>query len=296
MARLPAVSCDAKAYVNMVAMAGNNGSSAATYFGRQMKAERIAHGWTLRELAARTGIDFATLSRIENGKRPPTEKLATACDTVFPERRGWFLDYFEESKSWVPAGFRSWGEYEDRAVTVRSWTPGVVDGLLQTEAYARALLETSGAADEVVSARLDARMARQQRVLYRGEPPLTWFVVDELSLYRRVGTAEVMAGQLRNLADVARLGHVTLQVLPAVAHPATQGSFVVTDVAAYAEHSFGGYTFTEPETVTAALRLFANIGAESNKASESLATIEGLADLWRTGEPRATAARTAASA
>ena len=44
-------------------------------------------------MSERTGIDFATLSRVENGHRPPTENLATACDAVFPERRGWFLQY-----------------------------------------------------------------------------------------------------------------------------------------------------------------------------------------------------------
>jgi transcriptional regulator with XRE-family HTH domain len=74
-------------------MTANTGSSAATHFGRQMKKERVAHGWSLREFSARTGIDFTTASRIESGKRPPTEKVAKACDVVFPGRRGWFREY-----------------------------------------------------------------------------------------------------------------------------------------------------------------------------------------------------------
>jgi uncharacterized protein DUF5753 len=45
---------------------------------------------------------------LENGKRAANEKLAMACDRVFPERRGWFLEYYEESKSWMPPGLRSW--------------------------------------------------------------------------------------------------------------------------------------------------------------------------------------------
>jgi transcriptional regulator with XRE-family HTH domain len=281
---------------NIVVMSANIGNSAATHFGRQMRKERVAHGWSLREFANRTGIDFTTASRIENGRRPPTEAVAAACDQVFPERRGWFGEYYEESKSWVPAGFRSWGEYEDKAATLRSWTPGVIDGLLQTDAYARALLSTAGSTDEVTSARLASRMARQHRVLYRDDPPLSWFVVDELSLYRLVGSPDVMAGQMRQLADAGRQTHVTLQVLPAVAHPAGASGLVVTDSAAYAEHVIGGYVFTEQETVTAALRLFSSINAECFRASESAALIERLGEEWTTGAPRLTATRTAASA
>jgi hypothetical protein len=277
-------------------MSANTGNSAATHFGRQMKKERLAHGWSLREFSARTGVDFTTLSRIESGKRPPTEKVAKACDVAFPGRRGWFFEYYEESKSWVPAGFRSWAEYEDKAVTLRTWTPGVIDGLLQTQDYARELLSTAGATAEVTEARLASRMARQARVLLRDDPPLAWFVVDELSLYRLVGSAEVMAGQMRHLADVGTLPNVTLQILPAVAHPAGASGFVVTDSAVYAEHVIGGFTYTEAETVTAALRLFTRINAESSKASESLAMIGRLGELWTTGGSPLTQTRTAASA
>jgi DNA-binding XRE family transcriptional regulator len=268
----------------MVFMSANNGNSAATHFGRQMKKERQAHGWTLREFSARTGIDFTTASRIENGKRPPNEAVAKACDLVWPERRGWFLDYYEESKSWVPAGFRSWAEYEDKAVTLRVWSPGVIDGLLQTESYARAFLSTvAGATDEMLNARLANRMERQRRVLMREEPPASWFVVDELSLYRVVGNTEVMAEQMQQLAAAALMPNVTIQVLPAVAHPANASELIITDSAAYVEHLVGGLVYTADETVTPLERLFTIIQSESEKASESLAMIERLGETWASG-------------
>jgi transcriptional regulator with XRE-family HTH domain len=267
-------------------MSANNGNGAATHFGRQMKKERLAHGWSLREFSARTGIDFTTASRIENGKRPPNEAVAKACDRVWPGRRGWFAEYYEESKSWVPAGFRSWGEYEDKAVTLRAWSPGVLQGLLQTEGYARALLSTvPGVNTEIVAARLANRMERQRRVLFRDDPPSIWFVLDELSLYRCVGSAELMAEQLRHLADVAALPHVTMQVLPAVAHPANASELIVTDSAAYVEHLAGGLVYTEGETVTTLERLFTSIHSESDKASDSLAMIERLGEAWTGGSP-----------
>jgi transcriptional regulator with XRE-family HTH domain len=187
----------------------NNGNFAATHFGRQMRKERLAHGWSLREFNERTGIDMGQASRIETGKQPPTEKVADACDRVFPERRGWFREYYEESKTWVPAGFRSWAEYEDKAATLRVWAPTIVHGLLETENYARIMLSVyPGVSDQVVKARLASRMERQRRVLFRADPPDVHVIVDEAALYRRVGSAEVMAEQMSHLLELAALDHV----------------------------------------------------------------------------------------
>ena len=81
-----------------------------THFGKQVKKERLARGWSLPELARQTGIDAGHWSRIERGVRPPTEFVAEACDRVFPERKGWFGEYYRDSRSWAPPGFRSWTE------------------------------------------------------------------------------------------------------------------------------------------------------------------------------------------
>jgi hypothetical protein len=265
-----------------------------SHFGRQVRKERLARGWSLDELAARTGMGAGHWSRIENGKRPPTEAVARAADRAFPERRGWFLEYYEESKSWTPAGFRNWAEYEDKATNVRAWMPGILHGLVQTENYARAMLRTyPGVTDEILAARLRSRMERQRRILMRDDAPAVWFIVDQMALYRDVGGADVMADQMRHLAEIATMPNVRLQVLPAVAHPAGAGELIVTDDAAYAEHIAGGLVFTEPETVATLANLFVTIQVESLRASESVALIEEVGDIWTThGESQATAAPT----
>lgn len=74
-------------YGNIAGVAVNNGNP-ATHFGRQMRKERQARGWSIHEFARQTGLNAGHLSRIENGKRPPTENVATACDAAFPQRRG----------------------------------------------------------------------------------------------------------------------------------------------------------------------------------------------------------------
>src|SRR3984957_6458955 len=141
----------------------NNGGNPATHFGRQIRKERLARGWSIHELARRGGLGPGHLSRIENGKPPPTENVAGACDEVFPERRGWFTEYYEELRGWseVPAAFRNWSELEEKAARLCDWWPSVVTGLLQTQDYARALINVvPGTTPETANARLANRMER----------------------------------------------------------------------------------------------------------------------------------------
>jgi plasmid maintenance system antidote protein VapI len=278
----------------MAVMNGHNGNVPATHFGRMMRKERTAHGWTLREFATRTGINFSHLSRIENGTRPPTEKVALACDVVFPERNSYFIELYQEMRLWAPPGFRDWAEHEERTATLRDWSPTVITGLLQTADYARAVLETAaGATEEIVSARLAARMERQKRVFAR--EVRAWFIVDEPSLSRLAGSPAVMAAQLGHLGDVARLPNVTMTVMPAVVHPAGASGFVITDTAAYVEHVAGGFVYSEPETVTRLDILFDTLRAESHRVSDSAAIIKRMEATWTTGNP-ATATPTAGTA
>jgi hypothetical protein len=131
-------------------------------------------------------------------------------------------------------------------------------------------------------------MSRQRRVLMRDDPPSACWIIDHTALYRCVGSPEIMAAQMGRLIEASRLPHVTLQVLPAIAHPATQSGFMVADGAAYAEHVAGGYVFTDQETASSIERLFDTLRGECYRVSESLAIIGKAGELW-TGASRATA-------
>src|SRR6201985_3185813 len=154
-------------------------SNPVRYFGRQVRRARRAAGWTLAEFGQRIGYDPGQISRIENGKRPPTELFAQMCDRAFPDRDGWFGEFYGESRTWIatPPWFRSWIEHEQQAATLRIWQLGVLSGLLQTEQYARAILTVEpGVTEEQVSERLAARLARQA-ILGRDGPPTGWLPV-----------------------------------------------------------------------------------------------------------------------
>lgn len=270
----------------------NGSSNPAKHFGRQVRKARREHGWSLRDLSARTGLSPGHLSLIENGKRGITEYVAGKMDAVFTERRGWFSEYHRDSREWAPPGYRSWAEYENAARSLRTWTPGVLDGLVQTEAYARTQLETvRDVPPEVIEARLAARMERQRRILQREDPPAAWVLVDEMALYRLTGSPELMTEQLDHLLGIAGLPDVTVHVVPGVMHAVTVSELIVTDGAAYCEHIAGGFVYTDAETVTSLGRMITNIQADSYRASESVQLIERVRDIWSRGVNPLTALR-----
>lgn len=268
--------------VSMTGNSGRNGKGVAGHFGRQMRRDRLAHGWSITELAKRTGINGAHLGRIESGLRPPSVRVADALDKALPERRGWYLQWLDDIRSApeVPATFRSWSDYEDQSATLRLWTPLIVDGLFQTGDYARALIALTGVSAEVAAARLQARMERQQRVLGRCRMS---YVLDQSALYRLVGSPGIMAVQLRHLLDVAARPNVVLQVMPEIAHDALAANYVLADDAVWSEHMVSGGVYTDPEIVASTAACHDNLRGECLKVSESLALIGRLAEQWTGG-------------
>ena len=274
-------------------------SNPARYFGQQVRRARRAAGWTLAEFGQRIGYDPGQISRIENGKRPPTELFAQMCDRAFPDRDGWFSEFYAESCTWIatPPWFRSWVEHEQQAATLRIWQLGVVSGLLQTADYARSILAVNpGVTEDEVGARLGARLERQV-ILTRDDPPTAWFLVDEAALRRRIGPPEVMATQLAHLVGVARLPNVTIQVVPSTGHAGLLGGFALTERAAYVETAVAGQVFEDAEIIAGLLTRFDTLRSEAFRGSESLTLIERMCKKWKaTGARAVTQATTAESA
>jgi Domain of unknown function (DUF5753)/Helix-turn-helix len=264
-----------------------------------VRRDRLAHGWSIAELGEKTKINPAHLSRIESGKRPPSARIANALDKVFPERRGWYLQWFDDIRAApeIPATFRNWSDYEDQSTTLRVWMPGIVDGLAQTEAYAAAQIATEPGLDRAGrEARLAARMARQQRVLGRAKPPLVTLLIDECALYRRVGSPQIMAAQLRHLLDMAALPNITMQVMPEIEHASMASGYLIADDAVWSENVITGGTYTDLDTFAATVLRFDTLRGECYKVSESLALIERLEQPWSTGVSRPTRQAAAGSA
>ncbi|MET7327166.1 helix-turn-helix transcriptional regulator [Nonomuraea sp. NPDC005650] len=123
----------------------------------------------------------------------------------------WWHDYRDVLPDW----FEAYLGLEQDASVIRMHEVQFVPGLLQTEDYARAIfaIGNESDSDEQIERRVEVRM-RRQRVLEPPEPRKLWVVLDEAVLRHRVGSREIMRGQLEHLARMAARPNITVQVLP----------------------------------------------------------------------------------
>lgn len=130
----------------------------------------------------------------------------------------------------VPDWFAVYVGLEEAAELIRNYEVQFVPGLLQTEDYARSVVELGapGAPPEEVERRVALRMGRQ-KLLTREHPPRLWAVVDEAALRRPIGGKSVMRAQLTKLMDATQEPNVTLQVMPFRfgGHAAEGGAFIM---------------------------------------------------------------------
>jgi hypothetical protein len=139
----------------------------------------------------------------------------------------WWQSYSDVTPNWL----QRYLGLEETAAVIRTYEAQWLPGLLQTEAYADAMIRlgTYSQRDDDVARRVQLRLQRQQ-VLTRSDPPKLWAIIDEAALRRPVGGREVMRDQLEALAAlVMKSSNVTIQVVPLAAggHPGAGTSFTI---------------------------------------------------------------------
>lgn len=137
----------------------------------------------------------------------------------------WWRDYSDALPGWV----EPYLDLEATAADIRSYETQLVHGLLQTEDYARAVIELGNTTTEAeITRRVEARLSRKD-ILNRVRSPRLWAVIDEGALRRPIGSERVMRDQLQHLIDITEHPAITLQVLPfqAGGHAALGGSFTI---------------------------------------------------------------------
>jgi transcriptional regulator with XRE-family HTH domain len=231
----------------------------AALFGSRVRRLRTAAGLTQAELGEKTHVVSTRITQIERSSgAKPTLELARALDAALGADNLlvdlWPYVYREAFPDWS----RAFMAHSERAVSIRQYAAHVVPGLLQTEAYARAVLslDTLLSGEEQLEERVAARLGRQERLGSPDRPDL-WVVLDEAVLRRPVGGWAVMRGQLTQLLEAAADPWVTVQVLPfdQGGHEAMGGSLTVltlpdgTEVA-YTEGADYGQLIEDPADVS----------------------------------------------
>jgi hypothetical protein len=178
---------------------------------------------------AHTGITEADLDRLLTAYAVRVEERDRLRDLARRSRvRAWWTPY----RSSVPDPYDEYVALEAEATAICEWEAQIVPGLLQTDEYARSVIEVGAdiGDTETIQRRLALRMARQA-VLTRDPPPTLQLIVDEAVLYREVGGREVLSRQLTRLVEASYRPGLELLVLPfsAGAHAGQTESFMVLE-------------------------------------------------------------------
>ncbi|MEU3166658.1 helix-turn-helix transcriptional regulator [Streptosporangium sp. NPDC006930] len=198
-------------------------------------------GLTRGEVAERIGSTDTTVWRYETGQSRPRPSDVSALTEVYgvtgeardsliqmaveARRRSWWHPHRQALKP----GFDSYIGLEAEASLVRSYEPLVVPGLMQTEPYARAVIEATSVVQtpSTVEETVSVRISRQRLLHGPGDPIHLVAVLDEAVIRRRIGGGDIMSEQLEHLVHLGTLPNVEIRVVPfsVGAHAAMDGKF-----------------------------------------------------------------------
>lgn len=211
--------------------------------GGQLRRLREAAGVNPDAAAWRIRASRSKISRMENGrigfKDRDVSDLLDLYGVTDPQVLAGMLglvtqanaqDWWAKFGDILPTWVQPYLGLEASASRIRAFDLQFVNGLFQTEAYARAvtMIGLRRAAAGEIDRRVGVRMKRQE-LLTGANPPRVWSILDEAAVRRPVGGTKVMREQLRYLTEAAQLPNVTLQVIPfrLGAHDGAGGSFTV---------------------------------------------------------------------
>lgn len=196
--------------------------------GYELRQHREAADKTGDEAAAALGWSDSKISRIETGQIAVTwgdvSDMLDLYDVTDQQTRDALIGLAREARQkgwWQPYASMLGRPYvtyiglESFAESLRLFEPLTVPGLLQTEAYARAIIETSTREldrDEV-ERRIEVRLRRQDVIFKSSDPLRLNVVLDEAALRRETGGPAIMAEQLQRLVEDAAHPRIRIQVL-----------------------------------------------------------------------------------
>ncbi|WP_329034210.1 helix-turn-helix domain-containing protein [Streptomyces sp. NBC_01725] len=186
---------------------------------RQMLAKELARlreesGKSLATLGEETTYDRAYLHKLETGARVGSPEVIAALSAVYGAGEQLLMLWQLAREDAFADKYKRFMQLEAKATVRYEYAAGVIPGLLQTEGYAREVLQAARPRDDNdLSEQVAARLGRQE--LLRGDDPPHYRAVLDESVLRRGGhDPEEWAIQLAHLATVSQLPNVTIQVLP----------------------------------------------------------------------------------
>ncbi|WP_330459159.1 helix-turn-helix transcriptional regulator [Streptomyces sp. NBC_00820] len=251
--------------------------------GRQLKLWREAAGLTQAEFGTAIGYGEELVSSVERGRRIPRPEYLDRADQVLTAGGRVSAMRKDVAEARYPKKVRDLKRLEAEAVELGAYNNSVIHGLLQTEAYARAVFGVRRppfTADQLEQ-RMAARLSRQEIIDAATEPPLFSFVQCESTLRRPIGGKMVMRQQLERLLEMGRRRNVDLQILP-LGHeenPGIDGSFRLLKLrdgatVGFSEAPLSSRVITDPKETTVLDIRYGAIRAQALSPHESMTFIE----------------------
>lgn len=192
----------------------------------EIRKLRIGRRMSQQQLADALNVSKSLIAGFETGRLIPQPETAEDMDEFFgtgDRIQTTSVEALKDRQPWM----RPWEEHERRATVLRTWEPTLIPGLLQTPAYARAILSVGPHTPDEVEKLTAGRLARQEATLGREKPVVFTAIIGEPAL--RYGPPELMKPQLEHLIDLGDRQNVHLHVLPIEAglHAGLAGPFVI---------------------------------------------------------------------
>jgi transcriptional regulator with XRE-family HTH domain len=260
------------------------GTGVVLAFGRQLKLFRTRAGLERVEFGSRLGYAASTVASYEQGRRIPQPKFIDQADDVLDA--GGVLKALKEevARAQYPSFFRDAAQLEAGAVALHVYDNHVINGLLQTEEYARAVFTMRRPLldEDTVAQRIAAGMIRKE-IYSRQKLPTISFVIEEAVLRRPIGGRSVMRGQLEQLLLHGHRRNVEIQVMPLEReeHCGLAGPFTLIETRdgrriAYVEVQKDSRLYTDRSTVRDIEEQYGLLRAQALTPCESLTSIERL--------------------
>ncbi|MEU7025066.1 helix-turn-helix transcriptional regulator [Streptomyces sp. NPDC046275] len=272
-------------------------ASVPQFYGKELRFKREEAGLTLEKLVEGSFYGVSYLSEIERGQRSMPMDLARHVDRVM-KTDGFFArgceDVRKAKKGAHAAYFAPIAEAETRALAIERWSNALIPGLLQTPAYAEAVVRLTEPLDtpEEVRSRVAARLKRA-KLLDDPKRPEYWVILHESLLRQSTLSAVEMADQLDHIAAMLRRSRIFLQILSynAPTQPFMELSMMFMEFEdepplMYTEGPYHGQTIDDPGLLKHYRKAYDRLRAAALPPEASLALIEQAVEDYRHGQQR----------